>query len=207
MDLIIRNAHLRGREGTWDIGIRGNHISAVMTQIPESAPSEVDAAGNLVLPTYVNGHIHLDKCHLQDIMRPNKDYTFSECLELTWEHKGRYTVEDILERAGRAIEEGILNGTTVFRAFADVDSVGHLRGLNGLLALREHWRDLVHLEVVAFPQEGIIRDPGTRDLMEEAMRLGADVVGGLPWFEPLDNEGQDVQRNSPRKIGRLLACL
>jgi len=190
MDLIIRNAHLRGREGTWDIGIHGNHISAVMTQIPESAPSEVDAAGNLVLPTYVNGHIHLDKCHLQDIMRPNKDYTFSECLELTWEHKARYTVEDILERAGRAIEEGILNGTTVFRAFADVDSVGHLRGLNGLLALREQWRDLVHLEVVAFPQEGIIRDPGTRDLMEEAMRLGADVVGGLPWFELLDEDAR-----------------
>ena len=190
MDLIIRNAHLRGREGTWDIGIHGNHISAVMTQIPESAPSEVDDAGNLVLPTYVNGHIHLDKCHLQDIMRPNKDYTFSECLELTWEHKARYTVEDILERAGRAIEEGILNGTTVFRAFADVDSVGHLRGLNGLLALREQWRDLVHLEVVAFPQEGIIRDPGTRDLMEEAMRLGADVVGGLPWFELLDEDAR-----------------
>ena len=190
MDLIIRNAHLRGREGTWDIGIHGNHISAVMTQIPELALSEVDAAGNLVLPTYVNGHIHLDKCHLQDIMRPNKDYTFSECLELTWEHKARYTVEDILERAGRAIEEGILNGTTVFRAFADVDSVGHLRGLNGLLALREQWRDLVHLEVVAFPQEGIIRDPGTRDLMEEAMRLGADVVGGLPWFELLDEDAR-----------------
>jgi cytosine/creatinine deaminase len=190
MDLIIRNAHLRGREGTWDIGISGNRISAVTTQIPESAPSEVDAAGNLVLPTYVNGHIHLDKCHLQDIMRPNKDYTFSECLELTWEHKARYTVEDILKRAGRAIEEGILNGTTVFRAFADVDSVGHLRGLNGLLALREQWRDLVHLEVVAFPQEGIIRDPGTRDLMEEAMRLGADVVGGLPWFELLDEDAR-----------------
>ncbi len=190
MDLIIRHAHLRGREGTWDIGISGNRISAVMTQIPESAPSEVDAAGNLVLPTYVNGHIHLDKCHLQDIMRPNKDYTFSECLELTWEHKARYTVEDILQRAGRAIEEGILNGTTVFRAFADVDSVGHLRGLNGLLALREQWRELVHLEVVAFPQEGIIRDPGTRDLMEEAMRLGADVVGGLPWFELLDEDAR-----------------
>jgi cytosine deaminase len=190
MDLIIRHAHLRGREGTWDIGISGNRISAVMTQIPESAPSEVDAAGNLVLPTYVNGHIHLDKCHLQDIMRPNKDYTFSECLELTWEHKARYTVEDILQRAGRAIEEGILNGTTVFRAFADVDSVGHLRGLNGLLALREQWRELVHLEVVAFPQEGIIRDPGTRELMEEAMRLGADVVGGLPWFELLDEDAR-----------------
>ena len=54
----------------------------------------------------------------------SKDYTFSECLELTWEHKAQYTTEDIVERAGRAIQEGILNGTTVFRAFADVDSIG-----------------------------------------------------------------------------------
>jgi cytosine deaminase len=190
MNLIIRNARLRGREGAWDIGITGNRIGAVEEQITESAPTEVDAEGNLVLPTYVNGHIHLDKCHLQDIMRPNKDYTFSECLELTWEHKARYTVEDILQRAGRAIEEGILNGTTVFRAFADIDTIGQLRGLNGLLALREKWRDLVHIEVVAFPQEGIIRDPGTSELMEEAIHLGADVVGGLPWFEMLDEDAK-----------------
>lgn len=190
MDLIIRNARFRGREGTWDIGITGNRITAVKGELPESAQTEVNAGGNLVMPTYVNGHIHLDKCHLQEIMRPNKDYTFRECLELTWEHKARYTVEDILERASWAIAEGILNGTTVFRAFADVDSVGKLRGFEGLLALREQWQDIVHIEVVAFPQEGIIRDPGAAELMEEAMRLGADVVGGLPWFEMLDEDAR-----------------
>jgi len=190
MDLIIRHARLKGREGTWDVGITGDRIVALAEQLAEAATTEVDAGGNAVMPTYVNGHIHLDKCYLQEKMRPNKDYTFGECLELTWEHKARYTVEDILERAGRAIEEGILNGTTVFRAFADVDSVGKLRGLEGLLALRERWRNVVHIEVVAFPQEGIIRDPGTDELMEEAMRLGADVVGGLPWFEMLDEDAR-----------------
>lgn len=190
MDLAIRNTRMRGKEGTWDIGITGDHIAAVAEQLPGMATTEVDAMGSLVMPTYVSGHIHLDKCFLQEKMRPNKDYTFAECLELTWEHKARYTTEDILERANRAIQEGILNGTTVFRAFADVDSVGKLRGLEGLLALREHWRDVVHIEVVAFPQEGIIRDPGTGELMEEAMRLGADVVGGLPWFEILDDEAR-----------------
>lgn len=190
MDMIIRHAHLRGHEGTWDIGITGDRIAAVATQLTEVASNELDAAGNLVTPTYVNGHIHLDKCFLQEKMRPNKDYTFGECLELTWEHKARYTTEDILERAGRAIQEGIMNGTTVFRAFADVDGVGRLRGLEGLLALREQWRDTVRIEVVAFPQEGIIRDPGTSELMEEAMHLGADVVGGLPWFEMLDEEAR-----------------
>ena len=190
MDTIIRQARLRDREGTWDIGIAGDRIAAVSEHLPEEATTEVDAAGNLVLPTYVNGHIHLDKCFLQEKMRPNKDYTFGECLELTWEHKANYTTEDILERAGQAIKEGVLNGTTVFRAFADVDSIGKLRGVDGLLALREQWRGVVHIEVVAFPQEGIIRDPGTAELMEEAMRLGADVVGGLPWFEMLDEDAR-----------------
>src|SRR3989442_1362477 len=188
MDLIIRHARLRNRPGTWDIGITGDRITTTAQYIEETGTMEVDAAGNLVVPTYVNGHIHLDKCHLQERMLPNKDYSFAECLELTWEHKARYTIEDVLERAGRAIEEGILNGTTVFRAFADVDTIGKLRPLEGLLALRERWRNIVHIEVVAFPQEGLIRDPGADLLMEEAMRMGAGVVGGLPWFEMLDED-------------------
>ncbi len=190
MDTIIRHARLRGCQGTRDMGITNGRIAVVAEHLTEEATTEVDAAGNLVMPTYVNGHIHLDKCFLQEQMRPNKDYTFGECLELTWEHKAGYTTEDILQRAGRAIQEGILNGTTVFRAFADVDSIGKLRGLEGLLALRERWRGVVHIEVVAFPQEGILRDPGTAELMEEAMRLGADVVGGLPWFEMLDEDAR-----------------
>jgi cytosine/creatinine deaminase len=188
MNLIFRQARLRNRPGTWDIGITGDRITAVAEHIDEKGATEVDARGNLVAPTYVSGHIHLDKCHLQEKMLPNKDYTFAECLELTWEYKASYTTEDVLERAGRAIEEGILNGTTVYRAFADVDTIGKLRPLEGLLALRERWRDVVHIEVVAFPQEGIIRNPGTGLLMEESMRLGADVVGGLPWYEMLDED-------------------
>lgn len=71
-------------------------IAAIAEHLPNEAATQIDAAGNLVLPTYVNGHIHLDKCFLQETMRPNKDYTFAECLELTWEHKARYTTEDIL---------------------------------------------------------------------------------------------------------------
>ena len=105
---------------------------ALTEQIRDAGNVEIEAAGKLVMPTYVNGHIHLDKCFLQEKMRPNKDYTFGECLELTWEHKARYTTEDILERAGRAIEEGILNGTTVFRAFADVDSYAQIAGSRGV---------------------------------------------------------------------------
>ncbi len=165
MDLIIRHTRLKGRAGSWDIGINGDRIAALSEKITDTATLEMDAAGNLVMPTYVNGHIHLDKCFLQEKMRPNKDYTFGECLELTWEHKARYTTEDILERAGRAVEEGILNGATVFRAFADVDSYAKLRGLEGLLALRERWRGITRVKqlwqhgVNVFSSQDDVADP------------------------------------------------
>ncbi len=180
MDLVIRKSRLQGREGSWDIGIQGDRIAAVAERLEDQGTEEIEAAGRLVAPTYVNGHVHLDKCNLGDIMRPNQTYSFRECLEITWEHKRTYTIEDIVERASKAIREGILHGTTVFRVFADVDTIGGLRPLEGILALKAKWQGIVHIEAVDFPQEAILRDPGTKDLMEEGMRMGADVVGGLP---------------------------
>jgi cytosine deaminase len=190
VDLIVRNGKLRDRPGTWDIGIRGERIASIAEHLPEQGRREIDAAGRLVAPTYVNGHVHLDKSNLGDIMRPNKTNSFQECLEITWEHKRTYTVEDVVDRASRAIREGIQNGTTVFRAFADVDSIGGLRPLEGILALQRKWKGVVDIQVVDFPQEAIIRDPGTRDLMEEGLRMGANVVGGLPWHEFLDADAR-----------------
>jgi cytosine/creatinine deaminase len=188
LSLIIRGARLQGRPGQWDIGIQDDRIAVVAEGLEDKAVEELDAAGRLVAPTYVNGHVHLDKCNLGDIMRANETYSFQECLEITWEHKRTYTTEDIVERASKAIREGILNGTTVFRVFADVDTVGRLRPLEGILALKERWDRIAHIETVDFPQEGILRDPGTKELMEEGIRMGADVVGGLPWHEHLDED-------------------
>lgn len=190
MDIVVRGACLAERPGRWDIGVRAGRIADIAHRIDARAATELDAAGRLAAPTYVNGHVHLDKCNLGDVMRPNRTNSFQECLEITWEHKRGYTVEDLLERAGRAIEEGILNGTTVFRVFADVDTIGGLRPLEGMLALRAKWRDVVHIQVVDFPQEAIIRDRGTFELMDEGMRMGADVVGGLPWHEHIEEDAR-----------------
>ena len=190
MDLIVRNAHRLDQDGQWDIGIEDSRIVEIARRIEPAAAVEIDAGGRIAAPSYVNGHVHLDKCNLGDIMRPNETNTFQECLEITWEHKRSYTVADIVERASRAIEEGILNGTTVFRVFADVDSIGGLRPLEGIIALREKWAGIVTIQAVDFPQEAIIRDPGTYELMEEGLRMGADVVGGLPWHEHLDEDAK-----------------
>ncbi|OGA64268.1 MAG: hypothetical protein A3G81_19170 [Betaproteobacteria bacterium RIFCSPLOWO2_12_FULL_65_14] len=205
LDLVVRRARLAGKSGLWDIGVRGATITAIERRIPDDARQVIEAEGRLAAPTYVNGHVHLDKCNLGDVMRPNKTNSFQECLEITWEHKRTYTVEDIVERASRAIEEGILNGTTVFRVFADVDTIGGVRPLEGIIALREKWKGIVHIEAVNFPQEAIIRDPGTAKLMEQGMKLGADVVGGLPWHEHLDEDARthvDMCFDLAKKYGK-----
>ena len=145
MDLIIRNATLLDEDGKWDIGIEGGRISALEHTIDGKGTEEVDADGLLAAPTYVNGHVHHDKSNLGDIMRPNKTNSFQECLEITWEHKRTYTVDEIVERASRAIEEGILNGTTTFRVFADVDTIGGMTPLEGIIALREKWAGIVEI--------------------------------------------------------------
>ncbi len=190
MDLIVRRGRLLDRQGLWDIGVRGHTIATVAPSIDVEAALEIDAGGNLIAPTYVNAHVHLDKCNLGDVMRPNKTNSFQECLEITWEKKRNYTIDDIVARASRAVAEGVQNGTTVFRVFADVDTIGGLTPLKGILALKERWKGIARIEVVDFPQEAIVRDPGTYELMEEGMRLGADIVGGLPWHEHLDEDAR-----------------
>tara|TARA_B100000686_G_C16791344_1_gene978932 strand:- start:340 stop:1581 length:1242 start_codon:yes stop_codon:yes gene_type:complete len=190
MDLIIKNARLLERDGEFDIAIQNGMIAAIEPTVDQAGAEEFDAKGKLVTPTYVNGHVHHDKSNLGDIMRPNETNSFQECLEITWEHKRTYTTDDIVERASRAIREGILNGTTVYRVFADVDTIGGLKPVEGIIALREKWAGIVDIEAVDFPQEGIIRDPGCKELMREAMVMGADVVGGLPWHEHLDEDAR-----------------
>lgn len=185
MGLTIRRARLRGREGLFDILVEGGRIAAIEPMLPPGEET-IDAAGGLVTATFVNPHIHLDKAMLGEVMRPNVSQTLEEAIRITWDHKRRYTPEEIVARAGRVLEEGVTYGTTVFRAFADVDSVGGLVPVEGILALRGRYAHLARVQVVAFPQEGIVRDPGTDRLLRKAMELGADVVGGMPWYERTD---------------------
>ncbi|MDR7532052.1 MAG: amidohydrolase family protein [Armatimonadota bacterium] len=188
IDLVIRRARLRGREGLWDVGLAGGRIAAVAPTTDERGREEIDAAGGLVTPTFVNPHVHLDKTMLGDVMRPNVSQTLQEAIQITWDFKRAYTDDDIVGRAGPVVEAAVAYGTTILRAFADVDSITGLRAVRGLLALRERYGGVAEIQVVAFPQEGIIRDPGTDRLLREAMALGADVVGGLPWYERTDEQ-------------------
>ena len=188
--LIIRNARVRNQPQPVDIAIEGTRISAVGPQLPAKAAKEIDAAGSLVLPGLFNLHFHADKCLLGEIMRPNQSGTLPEAIEITNDFKRNYDPAEVAARAVRAIEVGVMNGTTFFRLFADVGTIGGLRAARGLLLAREKMRNYCRIQVVAFPQEGIVRDPGAAELMEEAVREGCDIVGGLPWYEYTDEEAR-----------------
>ena len=190
MSLIIRNARVRNQKETVDIAIEGEKISAVAANLPGSAPNEIDTGGNLVLPGLFNLHYHADKCLLGGVMRPNVSGTLPEAIEITNDFKRNYDPVEVAARAVRTLEQGVKNGTTFFRLFCDVGTIGGLQAARGLLLAREKMKEYCRIQVVAFPQEGIVRDPGAAELMEEAIKEGCDVVGGLPWYEYTDDEAR-----------------
>jgi cytosine/creatinine deaminase len=191
MDTIIRNARLRGKDGAHDIVITKDRITSVTPKAPGKGNHEIDAAGSLVLPGLFNLHFHADKSLLGEIMRPNVSGTLPEAIEITNEFKRKYDPAEVAERTLRALEAGVKNGTTFFRLFADVGTIGGLRAARGLMLAREKFDRYCDIQIVAFPQEGIARDPGAGELLDEAMKEGCDIVGGLPWYEYTDAEARD----------------
>jgi len=191
-DIIIRNARLRqDRETAVDIAIREGRIAQIAQHLPEIAVEEIDAAGNLVTPSFVNPHMHLCKVWTLPMMSEDALLAYQKAgmtgaaaaIALASEVKKNYHASWIEKNARRAVALAALYGTTHMRAFADVDSKAKLEAIKALLTIRDEFRGTLDLQVVAFAQDGIIKDPGTDELMHEAMRVGADVVGGIPWIE------------------------
>lgn len=182
MDLLIKNARIVGRKALKDIGIEGERIVKI-GKIRGRARRVINAKGMLISPAFIDPHIHLDKCMIGDEVRPNISGTLQEAIEIIWERKRRYTVADIVRRAGEVIRTAAMNGTTRMRTHVDVDTISGLKPLKGLLEARRKFKHLMDIQIVAFPQEGILRDPGTEELLYEAMELGADLVGGMPHHE------------------------
>jgi cytosine deaminase len=183
MDLIVRNAQLRHNEGTRDLGISGGKIVEITARISQRGREEIDAQGRLTAPTFIDPHVHLDKALISEVVRPNLSGTLDEAIEIIWEKKKSYAIEDIVERASRVIRWGISHGTTAFRTNVDVDTIGGLVPLKALVEVKKRFAGICQLQIVAFPQEGILQNPGTEELLRKAMKIGADVVGGMPFNE------------------------
>ncbi len=200
-DLVVADATLRGRDGRWQIGIDGGTISAV-TQDGLVGRDQVDAAGSLVTESFVNGHLHLDKVYTLDRIGDAALTAYASgemgsalhSIELASAVKADYHRSWIEPHARRAVVEAVRHGVRHVLAFADVDTAAGLEGVIPLLALREEFRGIVDLQVVAFPQDGLLRDPGAEDLVRQAVELGADVVGGIPWIEHTEDDAREHVR-------------
>ena len=191
MNVVIRNARVRDQKQLVDIAIEGEKISAVAPEAPEQRPEGNRRRGQPCSAGFFNLHYHADKCLLGEIMRPNVSGTLPEAIEITNDHKRNYDPAEVASRAVRTIETGVKNGTTFFRLFCDVGTIGGLKAARGLLLAREKMKDYATIQVVAFPQEGIVRDPGAAEPMDEAIKEGCDIVGGLPWYEYSDADARE----------------
>ncbi len=186
-ELIIRNARLRRKEETVDIGIAQGSIQEIRPKINQDGKQEIDASSKLVTAPFVDPHIHLDKC-LTGQWAILGRHTADKQIELARQHKASFTKSDIKQRAAECLRAAIANGTLFVRGFVDVDTVMQLKGLDALLEVKNDFKAAVDLQIVAFPQEGILRDPGSDELLWKAMERGADIVGGIPWFEITDED-------------------
>jgi cytosine/creatinine deaminase len=182
-DLIIRNARIEGREALADIAISAGTITRVAEQLSGDGLAELDAGGRLVSPAFVEPHIHLDKVGTLPLLAGNRSGTLAEAIDLLHRVKRTSSADEVAARAGTVIRQAVLAGTTRIRSHVDVDTVGGLTPLRGVLHAARENADICDIQTVVFPQEGIVRDPGTAELMDAAMREGGEVVGGMPHWE------------------------
>jgi cytosine deaminase len=188
MNLIIRNAKLRGINEYLDISILGDNIAEVKKHISGKGNIEIDARKKLVLPSFSDMHLHLDSVLTLGTPRYNTSGTVLEGIDIWGEYKKSLSKEEMKKRASRALEWIASHGTTRVVTHADVTDP-NLNTLKGLLELKEEISDIIDLKVTAFPQDGILTDPANMELLEKAAEMGADNIGIIPHAEYTREDG------------------
>jgi len=190
-DILIKRAQLRGRPQLADIGIADGKIIALAEHLEGDSESTINAQGNLVTESFVNPHLHLCKVYTRQMMDDEALTGYHAegmgkamtTIELAARVKEKYAEEWIIKNVRRALAQAAVHGNTHIRAFADVDSKARLEGMKALVRAREEFKGIVEIQVCAFAQDGLAREPGAGELMSQAIEMGADVVGGIPWIE------------------------
>ena len=196
--IVIRQANTRLFDYPVDIAIVDGKIKEISKNVALKGDVEIDAKDKLVTESFVNPHLHLCKVYTLMMMDEEALKAYQggamgkamNAIELAARVKEKYNESWILENARKALKLAAVNGVTHIRAFADVDSKAKLEGVKALIKAREEFKNVVEMQVVAFPQDGVVKEVGAYDLMKQAMDLGADVVGGIPWIELTEADEQ-----------------
>lgn len=178
--LIVRGARL-GDEVV-DVGVEGGRISRIAPSMEDEAGREIEAGGRLLSAPFIESHVHLDATLTAGQPRWNESGTLFEGIQIWSERKKDVTREDVIERATQLLRWQAGQGVLHVRTHVDVTDP-EFTGLGAMLEVREKVRDWIDVQIVAFPQEGMLSFPRGAELVEEALRLGADAVGGIPHYE------------------------
>lgn len=189
--MLIKNVHINNRSQTQDVRITAGKFSQIATEIKPNAEERVlDGQEKVLLPPFVDSHIHLDTTLTAGELEWNESGTLFDGIRIWSERKKSLTAKDVKERAKKTILKQIKNGVQHVRSHVDTTDP-HLIALQALLELKEELKDIVDLQLVAFPQEGILSYPNGKELLEQAVKEGADAVGGVPHYEFNQQYGAD----------------
>jgi cytosine deaminase len=192
-DLLVTNASLPDGRTSMDVLVAGGRIVNVSPRINAAAAQTIDAQGNLLAPPFVDAHFHMDATLSYGLPRVNESGTLLEGIALWGELKPELTQEAIVERALRYCDWAVAKGLLAIRSHVDVCDP-RLLAVEALLHVKEKVKPYLDLQLVAFPQDGVLRTPHAVDLLKKALEMGVDVVGGIPHFERTMQEGTDSVR-------------
>ena len=182
--MLVKNVHIHNREGLWQILIEEGKISRIFPQdeVFNYSGEILDGEEGIIYPPFVEPHIHLDATQTAGQPNWNQSGTLFEGIERWAERKSLLSHEDVKSRAWKTLKWQIANGVQYVRTHVDV-SDPTLTALKAMLEVKKEIAPWVDLQIVAFPQEGILSYPNGEKLLDQAMEMGADVVGGIPHFE------------------------
>ena len=179
-DLVLKNARIDDEQPLVDIGIEKGKIIEIGKDV--KGDSQIDLNGDVVVPSFIESHIHLEKALLERV-KPNLEGTLAGAIKTTGELKRNFEPDEVYARSKTVLDMLLCHGTTIVRCYPDTDPLAHLIGFKAMLKLKEEYKEFVDMQIGAFAQEGIVKSPGAYELLEEALKMGADLVAGCPYEE------------------------
>ncbi len=195
IDLLLRNATVQDSQSTQDFAVAGGIFVDYGESLNCDAAIEIDLNGKLLIPGFVESHIHLDIALMNDWQQPGRPAPFRSPVELNQaveQRRKTFTQQEIEQRAGMALGMACRHGVTAMRAQCQIDPEIGLQHLEALVQARKRYQNMITLQIVAFPQQGLFGSPGSHDLFREALRSGADVMGCAA---NLERNGVDFRRH------------